>query len=146
MKLYELEKLMGETRRLAADYYKLTGSVLPVSSELACFDVARILAFKESHPKESGIDFIGTGDYQDQLIQVKSKVVFPNKKYRHRLGQLNFDSRWQQLVLVIFDESYNSKSILMASKTDILSNVSSASKASISLAKFKKIASPIWHV
>ena len=46
MAVYKLDKLMAETRRLAAEYRRSTGSTLPVSAELAKFDAISLLGLR----------------------------------------------------------------------------------------------------
>lgn len=43
MDIYSIDKLMHETRQLAAKYHQTTGTALPVTGEIARFDAAKAL-------------------------------------------------------------------------------------------------------
>lgn len=59
MELYSIDKLMHETRQLAAKYRKTTGSTLPVTGEISRFDVAKALNLQLIDDLTLGYDAIG---------------------------------------------------------------------------------------
>lgn len=152
MSIYAVDKLMAETRRLAAEYHQQTGQVLPVSSELARYDVARLLKFTEPSEPETGVDFIGAGSWEGQKIQVKARVLFDNSKSRQRVGQLNLDSAWDQIALVLMTPTYDPDEIYMLDRDTFLAEVGGKenpkrkSRGALSVAKFKAIGKRVWSV
>jgi len=150
MNIYAIDKLMSETRQLAAEYRRLTGQVLPVSNELSRHDVMTKLNFIMPEKPESGVDLIGVGSWLDKKILVKSRVVFTNAKSRPRLGQLNFDGKWEFAALVLMNDDYVAEEIHIAKKEVLLDslkkNINNKNKDrnTISVAKFKALGELIW--
>ena len=100
--VYSLDKLMAQTRLLAADYYKATQQTLPVSSELANYDAMRLLALSPPPSPMRGVDAV----FQDKKIQIKARVLFKEDRQGYRLGQVQPDGLWDVLVLVLFNPEY----------------------------------------
>jgi len=108
MSVYQVEKLMEETRRVAAQFRKTTGQTLPVGPELARFDAIQLLDLKAPPEGLSGVDAIFG---ERQRYQIKNRVVFDDRKTGYRIGQLNFDGDWNVLLLVLLDEEYRTVEI-----------------------------------
>ena len=148
MTVYSIDKLIAETRRLAAEFRRSTGQVLPVSGEIARHDAARILGLTLCEQRTGGIDAIGQGDREGQRIQVKSRVLSLDKKSGARIGQLNPNGDWDTVVLVIMDEDYEPCEIYEASREEVEETMSSSSSRSnrgaISISKFKIISWLVW--
>ena len=149
MSVYQVEKLMEETRRVAAEFRKATGQTLPVGPELARFDAIRLLKL-DSPPEElSGVDAISN---DNQRYQIKNRVVFDDSKSGHRIGQLNFDGDWNTLLLVLLDEDYNTTEIYQmdretaVSAVDELNNDTRKKRGPMSVAKFKAIGTLAWDI
>jgi hypothetical protein len=123
MNIYAIDKLMSKTRQLAAEYRRLTGQVLPVSNELSRHDVMTKLNFTIPEQPESGVDLIGVGSWAGKKIQVKSRVAFTKAKSRPRLGHLNFDGKWDFVILVIMNEDYVTEEIYIAKKEVLLNSM-----------------------
>ena len=148
--VYSLDKLIAETRRLAAEYKRSTGQSLPVSGEIARHDAARILDLTLCEPRVGGVDALGTGKREGQRIQIKSRILTEHSKAGARLGQLNTDSDWNTLLLVIMDENYEPCEIYEAAREDIAREIDEAAgskrakRGALSVAKFKNISWLIW--
>lgn len=146
MTLYAVDKLMVETRRLASDYYRLTGKALPVSSELAKYDVSQIMGFRAPEEVESGVDLIASDDWGNKKVMVKSRVIFEKGKSKPRVGQLNFDGFWDLIVLELMNPDYEPIEIYIATRETLEKSVSSSKnkRGAISVAKFKSISQKVW--
>lgn len=151
MALYDVNKLMVEARKLAAQYKAATGKSLGISSEIAKFDVARLMDLElcES-PHSGGYDAIGHGDREGKRIQIKGRAVFDDKKTGQRIGQLKIEQEWDSIMMVMMDEQYEPVEIREAEREDIIEaiKVSEESKRSkrgaMSVAKFKNISRLVW--
>lgn len=148
MNIYAIDRLMAETRRLAAEYHRITGLVLPVSNELARYDVATKLKFIVPIQQESGVDLLGTGIWAGKKIQVKSRVVFQKAKSRPRVGQLNFDGKWDFVILVLMNEDYEAKEMHIAVRDALVktmhnSAIKNTERNTISVSKFKALSEVI---
>jgi len=145
-----MDKLIAETRRLAAEYRRTTGQSLPVSGEIARHDAARILDLTLCEPRSGGVDAIGTGKREGQRIQIKSRIMTHNSKPGTRIGQLNTAGDWNTLLLVIMDENYEPCEIYEASRDDIVDEIDEASgskrarRGALSVAKLRNISWLIW--
>ena len=143
MNIYAIDKLMSETRHLAAEYHKLTGFALPVSNELARHDAMNILQLDQPSDPESGVDLIGTGPLAGKKIQVKARVIFTGAKSRPKVGQLNFDGKWDVVILVLLDDNYNAAAMYLADRSNLHELNAKAGKA-LSIGRFKAAAKLIW--
>ncbi|GAB4391463.1 MAG: hypothetical protein Tsb005_01400 [Gammaproteobacteria bacterium] len=146
--IFAVEKLMAETRRLAAEYYQATQQTLPVSNELAKYDACRLLSLKEAqqHPG-TGVDAI---DSENKRYQIKSRVIFQPKKSGYRIGQLNIEGEWDNVVLVLMDHTYHPFEIYQVSRESILDELSQktnpqrSKRGAMSVAKFKALGKLVW--
>lgn len=148
--VYKLDKLIAETRRLAAEYRRSTGQSLPVSGEIARHDAARLLDLNLCDDRVGGVDALGQGKRDGQRIQIKSRIMTQEGKSNVRLGQLNTAGEWNTLLLVIMDEEYEPCEIYEAARDDIIAEIDEAAaskrskRGALSVAKFKNISWLIW--
>ena len=148
--VYSLEKLITETRRLAAEYKRSTGQSLPVSGEIARHDAARLLGLTLCEPRIGGVDATGNDKRDGQRIQIKSRIQTQDSKAGARLGQLNSSGDWNTLLLVIMDDDYEPCEIYEAKREDIMGEVDEAAdskrskRGALSIAKFRNISWLIW--
>lgn len=150
MDLYSIDKLMHETRQLAARYRQATGSTLPVTGEIARFDAAKSLDLQLLDNLNSSYDAVGkSGALADQKLVIKGRAIFDTSKSTPRIGQLNPAQEWDGVLLVLFDDEYQPIEIFYASKQviqDALNDRESNRKkrGAMSIAQFKIIGERIW--
>ena len=150
MDLYSIDKLMHETRQLAAKYRKTTGSTLPVTGEISRFDVAKALNLQLIDDMTLGYDAIGRGDRQDLRILIKGRVIFEDSRSSPRIGQIKSDGRWDSVIMVLFNDDYLPVEMYEASSEDIEAALNtkadSANKkrGAMSVAQFKIIGRLVW--
>lgn len=148
--VYSVDKLIGEARKLAAEYRRATGKPLPgVSAEIAVHDAARLLDLSLT-PDASGYDAQGNGEREGKRIQIKGRVIFDEAKSGQRVGQLKVGEEWDSVVLVLMDEDYQPFEIYEAERDDLLEAQASSSSArakrgAVSVAKFKVIGQLVWE-
>jgi len=149
MSVYQLEKLMDETRRIAAEYRASTGATLPVSGELAKFDAMRLLGLTAADGSEKAVDAILATASGVQKLQIKARVIFDPQKSGYRVGQLNLQANWDWLLLVLMDERYETTEIYRLPKAVLVRELGDArhlkkARGAISVRKFKAIAERCW--
>ena len=145
MDLYSIDKLMNETRQLAAKYRQATGSTLAVTGEIARFDVARILDLTLLDDITLGHDAIGTGDREGLRVLIKGRVIFEDSKSSPRIGQIKADGRWDHVVVVLFDDDYMPVEMFEATEEAIKeASKSSSKRGAMSVAQFKIIGQSVW--
>jgi hypothetical protein len=145
--LYAVDKLIGEARRIAAEYRRTTGKSLGISAEIAKHDGCQMLDMEPVEEQVGGYDAV---DPNGLKIQIKGRVIFDEAKSGQRLGQLKLEQEWDAVVLVLMDENFESFEIYQASREEILdamddANSSNRSKrGAMSVARFKNIAELVW--
>jgi len=148
--LYSVDKLMTQTRKLAADYRRATGQPLPLTGEIANFDAANILDLELLQPSPGGYDAVGRGSDREGLrYQIKGRAIFDDSKGGHRIGQLKLEQEWDVVLLVLLDEDYEAFEIYEADRTTILeameeSGGSRGKRGAMSVARFRNIARLVW--
>lgn len=151
MAVYDLEKLIAETRRLAADYRRATGKSLAVSSEIAKHDACVHLRLEPVDEDETGgYDAIGReAPWKDLRIQVKGRAIFDEAKSGQRIGQLKLDKQWDAVVLVLMDDEFRASEMYLATRDAVLDALTDdtskrRNRGAMSVAKFKHIAHCVW--
>jgi len=149
--LYSVEKLMIQTRKLAADYRRTTGKPLPVTTEIANFDAANLLGLELIQPPPGGYDAVGcSGEREGLRYQIKGRVIFDDSKGGHRIGQLKLDQEWDAVLLVLLDEDYEPFEIYEADRDTIIEAMDEgqsskrSKRGAMSVARFKNISHLIW--
>ena len=151
MPVYKLDKLMDETRRLAAEYRRSTGSTLPVSAELAKFDAIRLLGMRAPDEPARGVDALRDTEQGVERVQIKGRVIFDPNKSGQRVGQLNLDADWDVVLLVLMNEEYECTAIFSVSKNTLLAVLTEQKdtkanvRGALSVKKFQAIAEQLWH-
>ncbi len=150
MTVYHVDKLMGEARRIAAEYRKATGKVLGISSEIARHDAARLMDLELTDNPTGGWDAVGRGARAGKRVQIKGRAVFDEKKGGQRIGQLKTEQQWDSVMVVMMDDNYECTEIFEAERQAVLDalaeNKSSnrAKRGAMSVAKFKNISRLVW--
>ncbi len=144
---YSVQRLLNQTRLLAADYYRTTGKTLPVTSELAKHDAIRLLPLVEPETAVNGVDAIGTtGCWQQQRFQIKGRVTFEQSKSSQRLGQLSTNAEWDYVLLILFNDDYQPYDIYVIDRAMLLNELTAKhnKRGAMTLAKFKIISDLVW--
>ena len=149
MSLYALERLISETRRLAAEFRRTTGQTLPVTGEIARHDVARLLDLEPMERRSGGVDAVGRGEREGLKFQIKGRLILDEHKGGQRIGQINREGDWDRLALCLMDEDYEPFAIYEADREEILEaleGISSkrARRGAMSVARFKIIGRLVW--
>ncbi len=149
MSLYSIDKLINETRRLAAEFKRTTGTMLPVSGEIARYDVARQLDLTLTEDRNCGYDAIGNGRRYGLRVLIKSRVIGDMVKPGHRIGQLNPNGHWDIVILSLMDNEFEPLEMYQLSHDDVTEALDGSSekrgkRGAISVAKFKIISELAW--
>ncbi len=149
MGVYAADKLIGQARRLAAEYRRAMGNPLPgISSEIAEHDAIRLLGLIPKADSVGGYDAIDP-ERDNKRIQIKSRTIFEESKSGQRIGQVKLDQPWDSVVLVLMDEEYEPYEIYEAERDEIeefmkKSSSSRAKRGALSVARFKIIGRLAW--
>ncbi len=144
MTLYAVDKLMGEARRIAAEYRRTTGKSLGISAEISRHDACRLLEL-EVEDSAGGFDAY---DKEGKKIQIKGRAIFDESKSGQRIGQIKLEQDWDALVLVLMDSDFQTTEIYRAEHNvvvDALEDSTRSKRGAMSVARFKKIAELVWQ-
>lgn len=149
MSVYSIDKLINETRKLAAEFKRATGTMLPVSGEIARYDVAHHLDLTLNPEHNCGYDAIGNNRRNGLRVQIKSRVIGGAVKSRHRIGQLNIGGDWDIVILSLMDDAFEPLEMYQLAHEDAIqalpiSNQKGGKRGAISVAKFKTIGMLVW--
>lgn len=148
MGIYSVDKLMAETRRLAAEYRRATGQPLPVTAEIAKYDAARLLDLEVIQQQNGGFDAVGrSGENRDRRFQVKGRAIFDEVKGGHRVGQLKLEQDWDSVLLVLMDKDLEPYEIWEADRPTIeqaMQQGKRSRKGAMTVAKFQAIGNCVW--
>ena len=138
--------LMQQTRKLAAAYYQSTGQVLPVSSEIAKYDAARLFNLVKPNHYLSSVDAVST---LGKKIQIKSRVLFKDRYTGLRVGQVNPEGDWEWILLVLMKANYEPLEIYLADRLNLEAihfeqSTKRSKRGALSVSKFIALSQCIW--
>lgn len=145
--VYEIDKLMNEARRLAAEYRRATGKTLAISGEIAISDAIHLLGLEPAPADAEGYDAVRMVDGRAERLQVKARAVFDDTRRPHRLGQLKLDKPWDAALLVLMDENYEPVEIHEASRAALEAALAEATpnkRGTVSVGRFRMIGRCLW--
>jgi hypothetical protein len=146
-------QLLGEAKRLAQEYHRLTGKPLGITGEVAEFETARILGVKLTPARQAGYDAIETRDGTERQLQIKGRCLLENCKPGQRLGSIRIDKEWHAVLMVLLDQNYDATEIYEAERPAVESVLKAPpySKArhergAMAVSKFKAIGHLRWKL
>lgn len=143
--IYSLDVLIEQARQLAADFRRATGQILPVSGEIARFDVAKHLGLQLLDKPQDGVDAVGDG----LNYQIKGRLIIEDGKAGQRIGQVSPDGNWDVLAVALMDADFQPYEIYLGQRDEVLDALNDTSekrrkRGALSIAKFKIIAELAW--
>jgi len=148
--VYDVETLISQARKLAADYLATMGKPLPgMSGEIALNDAAKLLDLALCEDQNLSYDAVGRGDNEGKKVQIKGRLVLEGDKLNQRIGQVSADKTWDSVVLVLLNAQYEPYELYEAEREAIILNAAQSSegkkkRGALSVARFKKIAALVW--
>ena len=142
---YSMSKLTEEARRLAAEYRRATGKTLPLSPEIAVNDAIRLLGMAQSD--DEGCDAVYESEGRLKRVVVKGRAIFDESKNAQRIGQLKMDKAWDEALLVLMDEDYQTTEIYRATRNkmdEVLAEKPANKRGVMTVKQFKIIAEKAW--
>ncbi len=95
-------EILGEAKKLAQEYYALTGKPLGITGEVAEYEAARILGIELTPVRQAGYDAVEHG----RTLQIKGRCLLPSSKPGQRLGRIDVTKEWDAMLLVLLDENF----------------------------------------
>jgi hypothetical protein len=127
-------EILERARRVAIEYYELTGKPLAITGEVGEYLAAKTLGL------------------QGRKIQIKARCIpCDGKLDGQRLGSILFEHQWDCVMLVLLDERFEPLAIFEAGRQPLESALTKpGSKArnergALTVSKFKSIGRQIWR-
>jgi hypothetical protein len=145
-----LHSLLASAKRLAKQYYSITGRPLGITGEVAEYEAARLLGLTIATVRQPGYDAVRSDGRRRKRIQVKGRVILPHSKPGQRIGRIDLTKKWDTVMLVLLDEHYNATEIIEAGRravTKALTAPGSRSRnerGALGVAKFRSIGRRVW--
>lgn len=142
--------LLGQIKRLANEYYELTGRPLGVTGEVAEYEAAELLGLTLADVRQAGYDASREVDGREELVQIKGRCLQAGNCKGRRTSRINTEGEWDVLVLVLLDEALEPTGIYQAERSAVLAALEApGSKArnerhTLSVSKFKSIGRVVW--
>ena len=100
-----VREILAAVKRLAAEYYQLTGKPLGVTGEVAEYVAAETLGLELVPPRTAGYDAVRRmPDGTEERIQIKGRA-FGDRSKSHRLGTIKRGSACNHVLLVLLDNA-----------------------------------------
>lgn len=148
---HKVLSLLGEAKRLAKEYYTLTGRPLGVTSEIAEYEAARLLGLELADVRQPGYDALRREAAGVTRLQIKGRCLLPGCKPSQRLGSIKLDKEWDAVLMVLLDADFETVEIYEAGRSEITAALTApGSKArnergALPVSKFKSIGKRIWY-
>jgi|SRR3990172_10312965 len=143
--------LLAEAKRVAAEYYSVTGKPLGVTGEVAEYEAARILNLELTSPRQAGYDALEHVDGSAKRLQIKGRCLQDHCKPGQRLGSIRLNHDWDAVLMVILDQKFEAVEIYEAQRPDVAAALKApGSKArnergALSVSKFRAIGTRRWR-
>ena len=139
-----LVELLGQVKKLAQEYYQLTGKALGVTGEIAEFEAARLLGVQLCGARQEGYDAVRKlGDVEFKL-QVKG-VCFPaEREASWRIGKVQLDKQWDAVLMVLLTPDLEPREIWEIDRASVTALLSSRSRTDPGVKELKRIGRKLW--
>jgi hypothetical protein len=151
---HELKALLRQAKRLAVEYYTLTGRPLGVTGEVAEYEAAEKLGLTLVGARTPLFDAFREIDGRKESFQIKGRAVSPTARYRGRVPKIKFDGHFDAVLLVLLDKlTFDAIEIWRAERDDVIARLTAPGsrarneRGQMGISQFKSIAGPrpIWR-
>lgn len=96
-----VREILAAAKRLAVEYYRLTGKPLGVTGEVAEYVAAETLGLKLAPPRTTGYDALRGSE----RIQIKGRAHGKKTNSGQKIGRIKTDSPCDAVLLVVLDNA-----------------------------------------
>ena len=150
---HALKALLREAKRVAVEYYRLTGKPLGVTGEVAEYEAAEKLGLTLTSARTPAFDAFREIHGRKEFLQIKGRAVSPTDRYRGRVPKIKTDGEFDAVLLVLLDKStFEAIEIWRADRASVRERLSAPGsrarneRGSMGIRQFKSIAGarPLW--
>lgn len=131
----------------AKHYRSLTGKPLGITGEVGEFIIADLMHLRLTEVRQPGYDAVA---HDGRRIQIKARCILTGSSGGQRLGSIKLVHEWDTVMLILMNSDFEPLAIYEAKRANIERElVKPGSKArnergTLSISKFKSIASLVW--
>jgi hypothetical protein len=140
--------ILATAKRLAVEYYQLTGKPLGVTGEVAEYVAAETLGLKLVPPRTPGYDALrGT-----ERIQIKGRAHGKATDSGQKMGRIKTDAPFDTALLVLLNNAtLDAREMWEASYEDVVKRLAvpgskARARGVLSVPEFKAIARLVWPI
>src|SRR5713101_8125624 len=116
----DIETILGEAKRLAREYYALTGKPLGLTGEVAEYEAKAMLGVTLTPARQAGYDAVERRGGVARKLQIKGRCLADNPKPGQRLGSIRLDKEWDAVLLVLLDQNFDAIAIYEADRAAVV--------------------------
>ena len=139
-----LVELLGEVKKLAQEYYRLTGKPLGVTGEIAEFEAARLLGIQLCRARQAGYDAIRVGPDGGVRLSIKSACFPASLEAKWRIGTISLEKEWDATLMVLLTPDFEPREIWEADREAVMKLFENAGRTDPGVKKFKSVATMVW--
>ncbi|WP_300375659.1 hypothetical protein [Henriciella sp.] len=142
-------EILKQVKKLAVEYYDITGKPLGVTGEIAEVEAAQHLGLELTEARTEGYDAVRRDGNNITRIQIKGRWKRQGKNWG-RVGSINTTKAFDTVMLVLMQGRYEVAEIWEAPRAAILDRLSKPGsksrneRGSLGVSQFKSIATLIW--
>ncbi|WP_201271493.1 hypothetical protein [Sinorhizobium medicae] len=141
-----MREILTAIKPLAAEYYRLTGKPLGVTSEVAETIAVDVLGLELAPPRTAAYDAIRrTLDGSEKRIQIKGRAFGADANPGQRLGRIKQAAACYTVLLVLLDNAaLDLREMWTPRMPPSRSDLQNRDLKSVSVPEFKRLAVKIW--
>ncbi|MBL4854562.1 MAG: hypothetical protein JKY25_10035 [Robiginitomaculum sp.] len=142
-------EVLADVKKLAVEYYKISGKPLGVTGEIAEYAAAECLGIELAEARMPGYDAIQKKNGYIKKIQIKGRWKLVGRNWG-RVSSINTDKEFDTVMLVLMSGAYEVDEIWEAERDKIILFLDKpGSKArnerrSMGVSQFKSIGNLVW--
>ncbi|MSQ30980.1 MAG: hypothetical protein EXR64_02995 [Dehalococcoidia bacterium] len=139
-------EVLSDAKRLAAEYYEITGRPLGITGEIAEYEAASKLGLELGAARTPGYDATAR---DGKTVQIKGRLLKRGSR-GGRVGAITRKHRFDSVVLVLLDERLDPIEMFEASYDDVAGRLDAPGsrarneRGQLDVAQFKSIARRVW--
>jgi hypothetical protein len=144
-------QILAETKRLAREYYDLTGKPLGITGEVAEYEAARLLGVELTPARWAGYDAIEQREGKPWRLQIKGRVILPGAKPGQRVGRIDITKDWDAVLLVLLDQDFEATAMYEADRRSVIEALTAPGsrarneRGALGVSRFRAISRPRWR-
>lgn len=142
--------VLEQAKRLAGEYYELTGCPLGCTGEVAEYEAARLLGLELAPVRQSGYDATRTTSSGIQRLQIKGRCIH-NSAIKGRMGRIDTTNlEWDAVLLVLLDNHLEALAIYESGREEVMAALqkpgskSRNERGALGISQFISIAHVAW--